>query len=267
MISLARALYHGVFDHADDYSHWALGCLAAQAELASIQWRLLPGNGTLLAVLPATCAAGTELVNASLHIVDAGAEFSHEFIVQKAQSAPVGEAELSRLKEALTLLVGAEQASRRLQEALGKARGDGSETRGFAVVDASGAVETADRAFGDYLACAYGHWDGQRLPFSFNWDKKLAEHGMVYRGLYFRFEPAGEGFRLWTRPDRRGPAVSAREMEVARKLSAGMSFKEIARELNLAASTVSTHVYNLYEKLGIRRRVQLVEWVKGQPQN
>ena len=53
-------------------------------------------------------------------------------------------------------------------------------------------------------------------------------------------------------------------MQVALKLAGGLTFKEIARDLGLAPSTVSTHAYNLYDKLGIRRRAQLVEWVHRQ---
>jgi DNA-binding CsgD family transcriptional regulator len=48
--------------------------------------------------------------------------------------------------------------------------------------------------------------------------------------------------------------ISPRELDVLREIAAGRSNKEIAARLNVAPSTVKTHVARLFEKLGAKRR-------------
>ncbi|AZZ93953.1 hypothetical protein EUZ85_25815 [Hahella sp. KA22] len=50
--------------------------------------------------------------------------------------------------------------------------------------------------------------------------------------------------------------LSQRETTILNHLSAGRSNEEIAVALNIAASTVKTHLRNIYAKLGVRRRTQ-----------
>ncbi len=48
--------------------------------------------------------------------------------------------------------------------------------------------------------------------------------------------------------------ISARELEVLAEIAAGHSNKEIAARLHVSPNTVKTHISNLFEKLGARRR-------------
>jgi DNA-binding NarL/FixJ family response regulator len=74
--------------------------------------------------------------------------------------------------------------------------------------------------------------------------------------------------RLGVRTWRRGPtsprdaggfdALSAREREVASLVLAGRRNNEIARGLFLSLKTIETHTRNIYAKLGVRSRVELV---------
>jgi len=52
--------------------------------------------------------------------------------------------------------------------------------------------------------------------------------------------------------------LSARELEVLRRLAKGMVYKQIALELELSTSTVRTHLHNIYGKLGAIDRAQAV---------
>jgi DNA-binding CsgD family transcriptional regulator len=52
--------------------------------------------------------------------------------------------------------------------------------------------------------------------------------------------------------------MSAREIDVLRRLARGMVYKQIAGELNLSTSTVRTHLHNVYGKLGAMDRAQAV---------
>lgn len=52
--------------------------------------------------------------------------------------------------------------------------------------------------------------------------------------------------------------ISAREMDVLRLLDNGLSNQQIASKLNIANSTVKTHINNIYGKLGVQTRVQAI---------
>jgi putative nucleotidyltransferase with HDIG domain len=52
--------------------------------------------------------------------------------------------------------------------------------------------------------------------------------------------------------------MSAREVDVLRRLAKGMVYKQIASELGLSTSTVRTHLHNVYGKLGAMDRAQAV---------
>jgi two-component system, NarL family, nitrate/nitrite response regulator NarL len=57
-----------------------------------------------------------------------------------------------------------------------------------------------------------------------------------------------------------GPALSPREREIVGCLARGASNKEIARELDVAESTVKIHVQHILRKLNLSSRVQVAVW-------
>jgi len=52
--------------------------------------------------------------------------------------------------------------------------------------------------------------------------------------------------------------LSARELDVLRRLSEGMVYKQIAGEMQLSVSTIRTHLHNVYGKIGAVDRAQAV---------
>ncbi|NLM10665.1 MAG: hypothetical protein GX213_07820 [Clostridiaceae bacterium] len=56
--------------------------------------------------------------------------------------------------------------------------------------------------------------------------------------------------------------LTERELEVLHLISEGMSNKEIADRLIITVNTVKTYIKNIYEKLGVNRRVQVVTRAK-----
>ena len=52
--------------------------------------------------------------------------------------------------------------------------------------------------------------------------------------------------------------LSEREREVFRLIAAGLSNGEIAQELHISDTTVKTHITHIFQKLGLRDRVQAV---------
>jgi len=56
--------------------------------------------------------------------------------------------------------------------------------------------------------------------------------------------------------------LTERELEVLRLISDGMSNKEIADKMVITINTVKTYIKNIYDKLGVNRRVQVVARAK-----
>ncbi len=52
--------------------------------------------------------------------------------------------------------------------------------------------------------------------------------------------------------------LSRREIDALRGLAEGKVYKEIAEEMGLSASTVRTHLHNVYRKIGAADRAQAV---------
>ena|SRR2546423_1605472 len=65
-----------------------------------------------------------------------------------------------------------------------------------------------------------------------------------------------------------GPELTPRELQIAGFITAGMSNKQIARQLNVGLATIKSHVHNLLGKLEVQRRGQVAgrlgaqRWVK-----
>jgi DNA-binding NarL/FixJ family response regulator len=57
--------------------------------------------------------------------------------------------------------------------------------------------------------------------------------------------------------------LGPREQQVLEFLVAGLSYKEIADELNIKVSTVGTYVQRIYEKLHVRSRREIIASQKG----
>ncbi len=53
--------------------------------------------------------------------------------------------------------------------------------------------------------------------------------------------------------------LSPKEVEVLQRISNGLSYAEIAAEMGIALSTVQSHVRNLYQKLDVHSKVQVIK--------
>ena len=56
--------------------------------------------------------------------------------------------------------------------------------------------------------------------------------------------------------------LTRREAQIAQMIVAGMSNKDIARNLNIGVATAKTHVHHLLGKLNLQRRGQAASWVR-----
>ena len=126
--------------------------------------------------------------------------------------------------------------------------------RGAAVVDKHGLVHEVQPRFLDLLEEHFPEHRGRHgLPF------EMPEPGQsVTRGkLSVQCVALGDLFMLqiW----KSGPLdrLTAREREIVTAVSQGMSFKQAARKIGVAPSTVANHLYRVYRKLGVSSRTEL----------
>jgi len=57
--------------------------------------------------------------------------------------------------------------------------------------------------------------------------------------------------------------LTTRQQQIVELLKQGMSNKEIARELDIAAGTVKVHLYEIFARLGVTSRGKLVSKLIG----
>jgi DNA-binding CsgD family transcriptional regulator len=67
--------------------------------------------------------------------------------------------------------------------------------------------------------------------------------------------------RATGKPPARAPALTPRELDVARRVARGLTNKQIAAELVIAEGTADRHVANILGKLGFSSRAQIAAWV------
>jgi DNA-binding CsgD family transcriptional regulator len=132
--------------------------------------------------------------------------------------------------------------------------------RPAAVVDREGYLHEVEPEFTDLLSRHYPSWRGMRLPLDF---VPGPEPVRVDR-LWIQAEALADLFvvRIWeeTPLDRLTP----RERQVVLAVCRGLSHKEVGRELGLAPTTVSSHLYRAYAKLGVESRSALARLVHGE---
>lgn len=92
-----------------------------------------------------------------------------------------------------------------------------------------------------------------KLPFALDLMKKNYE----VDGLQVELKPFKDLFIVEIWPQGPLDSLSLREREIVQTLANGLTFKEAARELDLSPSTVSNHLYRIYQKLNIGSKSEL----------
>ncbi len=92
-----------------------------------------------------------------------------------------------------------------------------------------------------------------KLPFTLN----LAEQAYEVDGLQVELKLFNDLVIVEIWPQGPLDSLSIREKEIVQTLAKGLTFKEAARELGLSPSTVSNHLYRIYQKLNIGSKSEL----------
>lgn len=130
----------------------------------------------------------------------------------------------------------------------------------LAVSDLKGILCNIEPGFVDLLLIEWPDWKGPRLPleiiksFGKNHDLKYCGSAIVIQMQFV------QGL-LFLRARKRTPVdrLSPRESSVAKKFAKGLTYKQIAKDLGLAPSTVRTHVSATYDKLGVSNKIELAD--------
>ena len=85
-------------------------------------------------------------------------------------------------------------------------------------------------------------------------EKVLDEQGILVESLEHSFIPQQEKLS-------KIEGLTPRENDILKKIANGYSRKKCADELSLSEGTISTHVKNIYRKLGVHNRVQATNFI------
>ena len=126
-----------------------------------------------------------------------------------------------------------------------------------AVVDQHGMYHEAQPHFLDLLDRHFPHRRTHDLPFT----PPPPGETHLHHGLCVKTQPLGDlrCVILWPA----GPLdrLTARERETVFAVTQGLSFKQAARKIGVAPSTVANHLYRIYRKLGLGSRSELAALV------
>lgn len=130
--------------------------------------------------------------------------------------------------------------------------------RASALVNPQGGIETADAQFLLLLRRQWPDMGGRHLPQPL---LDALKRGVSYRGQQIEVS-ARHQQHLWiccARPVDRLASLTPGEASVARRFAAGLSSKEIARELGVAPNTVRTQLSRAYAKLQVHDKAALAQ--------
>lgn len=106
---------------------------------------------------------------------------------------------------------------------------------------------------------ARGYCHALAVPSMFRDVELVVRHGGLWVGPELMARVVGAAGRaLAPQAAAQQPLLSEREAEVAREVVNGLSNKEIAARLGITERTVKAHMGAIFEKLGVRDRLQLV---------
>jgi DNA-binding CsgD family transcriptional regulator len=112
----------------------------------------------------------------------------------------------------------------------------------------------ADEEEEKFVSCRYGNWDK---------NPDLSNGITTHDAPNCPEEKNCNGFGIICKiPEGENGVLSKQQYFVTRLVAKGKLDKEIATELNIALSTVRTHLNKIREKLGVNNRIEISNWAK-----
>jgi len=130
-----------------------------------------------------------------------------------------------------------------------------------AVVDRRGTYYEAQPRFLDAMEQHFPQHTPKQLPFAVPEAGETRVHGE----LCVRTEALGEQIIVHCWPVGPLDRLTSREREIVVAVAHGLSFKQAARKIGVAPSTVANHLYRIYRKLGVNSRTALADLIHETP--
>ncbi len=134
-----------------------------------------------------------------------------------------------------------------------------ADQRGAAVVDRHGVFHEVDNTFLDLIDKHFPEHEYGVLPFPLPDE----ECNMEFQDLHVQASRFADLILVRIRESGPLDQLTRRERQVVDGVCQGLSHKEIGRELGLAPTTVSSHLYRAYEKLGVASKTALSRLIRG----
>jgi DNA-binding CsgD family transcriptional regulator len=96
-----------------------------------------------------------------------------------------------------------------------------------------------------------------RTPYTLPFALPAKDETVVVNGLCIRCEPLADFNYVFVWPAGALDRLTTREREIVYAVAHGLSFKQAARRIGIAPSTVANHLYRIYRKLGVCSRSEL----------
>lgn len=127
----------------------------------------------------------------------------------------------------------------------------------LAVCDRHGTLHGAERSFSNLLNEEWPDWTGPQLPID------VGEPGYKGKNIRIHCLPILDLWLLTIYRICPLDALTERELSVAKKFSEGLTYKEIAKQLSIAPSTVRHHLRNSYLKLNVHDKASMAKLISS----
>lgn len=142
-----------------------------------------------------------------------------------------------------------------IQQLLRSTRSGIADISSSGVADRFGLLQVAPANFQRLLRREWPKWRERKLPEDIcRYLNTLATHRYVGERIVVRITILNDVFLLQARDKRPADDLSGREYEVALLLAGGHTYKEAAKRLGLAPSTVRNHLASIFGKLGVGKQ-------------
>ncbi len=202
---------------------------------------------------------GIERILSSIHLDERTGLFTLLTLYRFERNTPFSDQDKQMQKQALYHLLTADKHALFLQ----LEHTDDSQTKAHknshkAICDNQGYFHQVQTSFIDLLERYYFNKSELKnnllkLPFTLDVSKQKFE----VDGLQIELKPFNDLVIVEMWPQGPLDSLSLREREIVQTLAKGLTFKEAARELDLSPSTVSNHLYRIYQKLNIGSKGEL----------
>lgn len=134
-----------------------------------------------------------------------------------------------------------------------------------AVCDSAGMLYETTPSFPDVIRESWPGWTGPRIPLPVDTLAGQKVFRWSVGGLKFEAAPCRDLYLINVVRENALDRLSPRQYEIAEMLAMGKRYKDIARHLAIAPSTVTNHVNQIHSRLGIESREALISLFKSLP--